>query len=197
MPAETIHECGCGPCTRDEAHPGREYHRHMNLLLSRLDEQQRRWYLAVESERFGYGADRILFEITGVDEKTIRRGRQELAASLVDRAVDRVRLPGGGRPRTKKPGWQTLLGPHPTVRGRYSRRDASASDALARSGLVIGKRALDSDPRRLAAAAPADPSVHYLRLRAVRSALPSRRGGRLCVAPRRDWPRRHRLRRRQ
>ena len=74
----------------------------MNLLLSRLDEQQRRWYLAVESERFGYGADRILFEITGVDEKTIRRGRRELAASLVDRPVDRVRLPGGGRPRTKK-----------------------------------------------------------------------------------------------
>jgi hypothetical protein len=102
MRAETIHECGCGPCTRDEAHPGREYHRHMNLLLSRLDEQQRRWYLAVESERFGYGADRILFEITGVDEKTIRRGRRELAASLVDRPVDRVRLPGGGRPRTKK-----------------------------------------------------------------------------------------------
>src|ERR1700720_1000288 len=96
MPAE-IHECGCGPCTRDEAHPAREYHRHMNLLLSRLDEQQRRWYLAVESERFGYGADRILFEITGVDEKTIRRGRQELAASPVDRPVDRVRLRGGGQ----------------------------------------------------------------------------------------------------
>src|SRR5204862_2419317 len=69
MPAETIHECGCSPCRRDEAHPGREYHRHMNLLLSRLDEQQRRWYLAVESERLGYGADRILFEITGVDER--------------------------------------------------------------------------------------------------------------------------------
>ena len=74
----------------------------MNLLLSRLAEQQRRWYLAVESERSGYGADRILLEITGVDEKTIRRGRRELAASLVDRPVDRVRLPGGGRPRTKK-----------------------------------------------------------------------------------------------
>jgi hypothetical protein len=52
MPAETIHECGCGPCTRDEAHPGREYHRHMNLLLSRLDEQQRRWFLAVGATRF-------------------------------------------------------------------------------------------------------------------------------------------------
>ena len=74
----------------------------MNLLLGRLDEQQRRWYLAVESERLGYGADRILFEITGVDEKTIRRGRVELANSLVDRPIDRVRLPGGGRPATQK-----------------------------------------------------------------------------------------------
>ena len=100
--AVAVHECRCGPCRRGEAHPSREYHRQMNLLLSRLDEQQRRWYLAVESERLGYGADRILFEITGVDEKTIRRGRVELAGSLADRPVDRVRLPGGGRPPTKK-----------------------------------------------------------------------------------------------
>ena len=102
MPAEAIHACGCGPCRRGEAHPGREYHRQMNLLLSRLDEQQRRWYLAVESERLGRGADRALFEITGVDEKTIRRGREELAASLEDRPVDRVRQPGAGRQRTEK-----------------------------------------------------------------------------------------------
>jgi hypothetical protein len=100
--AEAIHECGCVPCKRGEAHPSREYHRQMNLLLSRLDEQQRRWYLAVESERLGWGADRLLMEITGVDEKTIRRGRVELAGSLGDRPVDRVRLPGGGRPPTKK-----------------------------------------------------------------------------------------------
>ena len=102
MPAETIHACECSPCRRREAHAGREYHRQMNLLLSRLDEQQRRWYLAVESERLGHGADRLLFEITGVDEKTIRRGREELAGSLVDRPVDRVRQPGAGRPPTEK-----------------------------------------------------------------------------------------------
>ena len=102
MPPEAIHGCRCGPCRRGEEHVSREYHRQMNLLLSRLDEQQRRWYLAVESERLGHGADRRLFEITGVDEKTIRRGRVELAASLVDRPVDRVRLPGAGRPPTKK-----------------------------------------------------------------------------------------------
>jgi hypothetical protein len=102
MRAEAVHECGCGPCRRGEDHAYREHHWQMNLLLSRLDEQQRRWYLAVESERIGWGADRLLMEITGVDEKTIRRGRVELANSLVDRPIDRVRLPGGGRPATKK-----------------------------------------------------------------------------------------------
>jgi hypothetical protein len=79
----------------------REYHRQMKLLLSRLEEQQR-WYLAVESQRLGHGADRLLFEITGVDEKTIRRGRDELATSLAEQPTDRIRQPGGGRPPVEK-----------------------------------------------------------------------------------------------
>src|SRR6476661_4226029 len=95
--AEAVHECGCGPCRRGEEHASREYHRQMNLLLSRLDEQQRRWYLAVESERMGWGADRQLMEITGVDEKTIRRGRLELADRLPYRP-DSHRC-GDGRPQ--------------------------------------------------------------------------------------------------
>jgi hypothetical protein len=74
----------------------------MNLFLSRLDEGQRRWYLALESQRLGHGADRLLYEITGVDEKTIRRGREELTASLADRPADRVRQVGAGRPPTEK-----------------------------------------------------------------------------------------------
>ncbi len=71
----------------------------MNLLLSRLDEQQRRWYLAVESERFGYGADRILFEITGVDEKTIRRGAPGVGC-LAGGPSGRPRSAAGWRPTT-------------------------------------------------------------------------------------------------
>jgi hypothetical protein len=74
----------------------------MNLFLSRLDEQQRRWYVALEAERIGYGGERLLSQITGLDEKTIRRGLQELASGLADRPVDRVRLPGGGRPPSEK-----------------------------------------------------------------------------------------------
>ena len=74
----------------------------MNLLLSRLDEAQRRWYVALESNRIGHGGDRLLSQITGMDEKTIRRGREELAASLADYPTDRVRQPGGGRSLIEK-----------------------------------------------------------------------------------------------
>jgi hypothetical protein len=44
----------------------------------------------------------LLAQITGLDEKTIRRGREELAASLRERPTDRIRVPGGGRPRAEK-----------------------------------------------------------------------------------------------
>jgi hypothetical protein len=97
-----VRSCQCGLCGSGIEHRDVEYHRQMNVLLSRLDEQQRRWYLAVESQRLGHGADRLLFEITGVDEKTIRRGREELAASLAEQPTDRIRQPGGGRPPVEK-----------------------------------------------------------------------------------------------
>src|SRR5437588_12043642 len=97
MPAETIHACRCAPCSRGEAHPERERHYQMNLFLSRLDEGQRRWYLALESQRRGWGAERLLMEITGGDEETIRPGREELAATLVNQLAHRVRDPDAGR----------------------------------------------------------------------------------------------------
>jgi hypothetical protein len=74
----------------------------MNLLLSRLDEQQRRWYAAIESAKIGYGGDRWVSLITGLHVDTIRRGREELADSLRERPADRVRVPGGGRPALEK-----------------------------------------------------------------------------------------------
>ena len=102
MAGRSVHACGCAACQQAEEHPDRERHQHMNLLLSRLDEQQRRWYVAVEAERLGYGSHVVLGQITGMDDKTIRRGRQELARSLADRPVERIRLPGGGRPPVEK-----------------------------------------------------------------------------------------------
>jgi hypothetical protein len=102
MSARAIHLCQCEHCRQPQPHPDQERHRRINLLLSRLDEQQRRWYVAVEAERIGHGGDRLLSQITGMDEKTIRRGREELNAELAGRPTDRVRLPGGGRPLTEK-----------------------------------------------------------------------------------------------
>jgi len=74
----------------------------MNLLMSRLDEQQRRWFAALESKKVGYGGDTLLALITGLHVDTIRRGREELDAGLGGRPTDRVRHPGAGRPPGKK-----------------------------------------------------------------------------------------------
>ena len=74
----------------------------MNLLMSRLDEQQRRWYAGVESEKLGYGGDVQVSRITGLNVETIRRGRREMAAHLAQRPAERIRLVGGGRPRVEK-----------------------------------------------------------------------------------------------
>jgi hypothetical protein len=74
----------------------------MNLFLSRLDEQQRRWYVALESQKIGHGGDTLLSKITGLDVETIRRGRRELEAELASRPPERVRLSGGGQPPVEK-----------------------------------------------------------------------------------------------
>ena len=47
-----VHECGCSACRAgDEAE--RDDHRQLNLLLSRLDEQQRRWVAGREPGVWG------------------------------------------------------------------------------------------------------------------------------------------------
>jgi len=102
MSVMDIHQCQCSHCQQEAAHPDQVLHRQMNLLLSRLDEQQRRWYVAVEANRIGSHGDELLAQITGMDPKTIQRGRQELEHDLAERPADRVRLPGGGRPAAEK-----------------------------------------------------------------------------------------------
>lgn len=97
-----VNQCKCEQCQLSGENPEKGLHRKMNLLMSRLDESQRRWYAAVESARLGYGGDKNLSEITGLDEKTIRRGREEMNESLKSRPIDRVRQIGGGRPRVEK-----------------------------------------------------------------------------------------------
>ena len=102
MPSTQSYECRCPHCLKVEENPDQVVHRQMNLFLSRLNEQQRRWYVALESKKLGHGGDKQLSLMTGMHVETIRRGRRELDAFLKQRPVGRVRLPGGGRPAIKK-----------------------------------------------------------------------------------------------
>ena len=75
MATSDLPPCGCDLCQQGVDHPAREMHRQTIALLSRLDENQRRWFVAHEAQRLGYGGDRLMAQITGMDEKTIRRGQ--------------------------------------------------------------------------------------------------------------------------
>ena len=51
----------------------------MRAFFDSLPERSRRHYAAVESLKLGRGAVRYLADLLACDEKTIRRGRRELA----------------------------------------------------------------------------------------------------------------------
>lgn len=91
MFASRVHQCACLKCRGRTPHPERALHRQINLLVSRLDERQRRWFVALEAMRLGHGGDERLAGITGLSPHTIRRGRRELQAGLADCPTDRVR----------------------------------------------------------------------------------------------------------
>ena len=97
-----VHPCPCEACQVGIG-PVAEHHGRLNLILSRLDEQQRRWVAALEARRLGYGGFNEVAAITGLHPETIRRGRDELADDLKDRPAARVRRAGGGgQPLSKK-----------------------------------------------------------------------------------------------
>lgn len=70
------------------------------LFFSLLDEKQRRVYAGLEAVRLGYGGDRRIAELLGLDTHTVAKGRRELLGDEVDRA--HVRRRGGGRKSVEK-----------------------------------------------------------------------------------------------
>lgn len=97
-----IHQCTCDICKNESDTAVTLQHQQMNLFLSRLNEPQRRWYLGLYSQQLDSPNDCNLSKITGVDEKTIRRGRKELGNNLDDLPPERQRKKGGGRPLSEK-----------------------------------------------------------------------------------------------
>ena len=102
MQETPIYRCQCPRCQSSKDHADKGHHCRMNLLLSRMDEQQRRWYVGIESMKVGHGGDAQLARITGMNVETIRTGRDELDNDLNGRSIDRVRREGGGRPPVEK-----------------------------------------------------------------------------------------------
>lgn len=102
MGTRTIHECECEICQNEASNPLKEEHHLMNVFMSRLDEQERRWYAALEAKKLGHGGIEALSRITGLNDNTIRRGQNELSQDLSGRPSDRVRLAGGGRKTVEK-----------------------------------------------------------------------------------------------
>ncbi len=97
-----IHQCECETCKAGLEVEIIQSHQRINLFLSRLNEPQRRWYVATLSEETNGLSARQLAIITGMDEKTIRRGKAELQDQLSALPLDRQRREGGGRLRAEK-----------------------------------------------------------------------------------------------
>ena len=70
------------------------------LFFCRLDEKQRRLYAGLESLKFGYGGDRKIADLLGLDVATVAKGRRQILQG--DFELQRVRRPGGGRKRVEK-----------------------------------------------------------------------------------------------
>jgi hypothetical protein len=83
----------------------------MNLFLSHLNQHQRRWYVAIEALRIGRGGSRLVSQMTGLCQPTIKRGRIELAALLAGIPLADLRKPVRGRPLTedKNPAIEAML----------------------------------------------------------------------------------------
>ena len=99
----TVHQCECEICKAGSDPETVHYHHQINLFLSRLTEPQRRWYVGLLSQQANSLSDRQLALISGLDEKTIQRGRNELEQGLEGLPLNRQRREGGGRwPAEKK-----------------------------------------------------------------------------------------------
>ena len=75
-----------------------EIERAMKQFADSLRENDRRRYAAIEAAKLGRGGVAYVTRILGLDQKTLLRGRHDLAM-LADQPKDRVRKPGGGRKR--------------------------------------------------------------------------------------------------
>jgi hypothetical protein len=100
MSPSARHTCQCERCRQDTPHPAHQSHRESNELMACLRRSQRRLYAAVEANRIGRAGVRLVSQITGLGEATIRAGQRELAQRLKGE-LPQAPKPCGGRPLTE------------------------------------------------------------------------------------------------
>ena len=69
METKAIHQCQCKKCCEKGESKEKQLHHQINVVMSRLDEQQKRWYAAVEANRYSKKGVHLVSQITGLDEK--------------------------------------------------------------------------------------------------------------------------------
>ena len=99
---QQVHQCQCRVCQAGHDLALQLHHERINLLLSRLTEPQRRWYVGTLAQAPDSPGIRQLARISGLDPKTIRRGRDEIACGLADLPTTRQRRSGVGAPSAEK-----------------------------------------------------------------------------------------------
>jgi hypothetical protein len=87
MQGNSIHVCQCQLCKLGIDHSNKSMHQQINLLMSCLNEQQQRWFAALEANKIGFGGAHFLSQITGLDEATIQRGQKELLEELYNLSI--------------------------------------------------------------------------------------------------------------
>ena len=100
--SSNVAACPCRICQTGTDTEIRQYHHQIRQLLTRLTEPQRRWYVGTLSQAPNSPGDRQLAIITGLDAKTIRRGRREVETEFADLPPDRQRRVGGGQKAAEK-----------------------------------------------------------------------------------------------
>lgn len=70
------------------------------MFFSLLDEKQRRIYAGLESFKLGYGGDKKIADLLGLNVHTVAKGRRELFGS--DISTENVRKKGAGRKTVEK-----------------------------------------------------------------------------------------------
>jgi len=91
--------CACRLCVHDEG--VRVTHCRWIEMMSILNERQTRLYAAEKAMAMGHGGITIMAQVSGLSERTIRRGVEELEAGNLDEMAERSRRPGGGRKRAE------------------------------------------------------------------------------------------------